>query len=71
MNVMQHFTTHFAASEADIVADETTGYASALRDGDTPMNYWVLFVRGVAHNVWTNALTGAVIQSFPVRDWVA
>lgn len=66
MNVMNSFTTHFQVSESDIVADETTGFASALRDGDTPMNFWVLFVRGVAHDVWTNALTGEVIQSFPV-----
>lgn len=65
MNVMHHFMTHFQAAEADIVADESTGFASALTDGDTPMNYWVLFVRGVSHSVWTNGLTGEVVQSFP------
>lgn len=65
MNVMNSFMTHFAATEADIVADETTGFASAVRDGDTMMNYWVLFVRGVSHSVWTDAITGEVVQSFP------
>lgn len=68
MNQMQNFTTHFQAPAATIVADETTGFVSALRDGDTFMNFWVLFVRGVAHNVWTDSLTGEVIQSFPVRE---
>lgn len=67
MNVMNSFMTHFAAAEAEIVADETTGFASCLREGDTLMHYWVLFVRGVAHNVWTDALTGEVVQSFPER----
>jgi hypothetical protein len=67
MNVMNSFMTHFAASEAEIVADESTGFASAITAGDEPMNYWVLFVRGVAHNVWTDAITGEVVQSFPER----
>lgn len=66
MNVMHHFMTHFQSAEPDIIADETTGFASALMDGDTPMNFWVLYVNGVAHDVWTNGLTGEVIQSFPV-----
>lgn len=68
MNQMQHFTTFFQAPEATIVADETTGFASAMRDGDTLMNFWVLYVNGIAHNVWTDALTGEVVQSFPVRE---
>ena len=68
MNVMNSFTAHFQVPESELVVDEATGFASALRDGDTPMNYWVLFVRGVAHNVWTNALTGEVIQSFPASE---
>jgi len=63
---MNSFTTHFSATETEIVADESTGFASVLTDGDTPMNFWVLFVRGVAYDVWTNALTCEVVQSFPV-----
>jgi hypothetical protein len=65
MNVTNSFTTHFQVSESEIVADETTGFASAVQDGDTLMNFWVLFVRGIAHSVWTDALTGEVVQSFP------
>ncbi len=68
MNVMQHLTAHFQADEAEIVADETTGFVSKIdmsTDG-AGCNYWVLFVRGVAHNVWTHGLTGQVVYSFPV-----
>jgi hypothetical protein len=63
MNVMNSFIAHFAATEAEIVADETTGFATRI--GDDLANYWVLFVRGVAHSVWTDAFTGEVVQSFP------
>lgn len=61
MNVMNSFTTHFQVSEQEIVADETTGFATRI--GDDLANYWVLFVKGVAHMVWTDAVTGEVIFS--------
>jgi len=70
MNVMQNLMTFFGASEAEIVADESTGFVSQIdlsTDG-AGCNYWVFFVRGIAHNVWTHALTGQVVHSSPACE---
>lgn len=60
MNQMQNFTTHFQADAATIVVDEETGFPSSTGDGTL---YWVLFIKGTPHIVWTDGVTGEVVFS--------
>jgi len=60
MNQMKHFTTHFQAPAAAIIVDEETGWPSSTGDGTI---YWQLFVKGVAHMVWTDGITGEIVFS--------